>query len=469
MDRWTAALVISGTGGELLSGKPEFTFSGVSIDTRSLQPGDLFFAIRGPNNDGHRFVETALEKGAAGSVVDESYSLPSPCPEGKFLLRVNDTHKALKDLAGVVRLRWAGSLVAITGSMGKTTTKEFAAQVLESEFSIYRSPGNLNNLFGLPLALFGLREENRIGIFEMGMSAPGEIAEMCRIARPDIGIITNVAPVHLQFFPSVDAIAEAKGELAAGLPADGLLIYNRDDVRVRKIAESFKGEILSIGFEEGAAVQARGPRITGLAETRFELVIEGKSREASIPLAGSHFVRNALPGIALAIHFGVPPERIREHLNHLHQASMRGQVLQLERGFTIIDDSYNSNPQALMQMIETLCRIPEFGRRILVAGEMLELGPAAEELHYGCGRHAAECGVDLVVAVRGLAREIARGAAEAGLSAGQVKYFDDPSAAGEFLEKTAAAGDLILFKASRAVQLEKAVRHLQNRAGEGRK
>lgn len=217
MAKMRAEQVESSTGGTLISGSRDTLISGVSIDSRTLHPGDLFFAIRGARNDGHRYIEQALSKGALGVVVDRRYEVPQGFSAEKILLRVEDTHKALKDLACDIRRQWKGSLVAITGSMGKTTAKEFAAEVLQTEYSVYRSPGNYNNLFGLPLAIFGLSPDDHIGIFEMGMSAPGEIAEMCRIARPAIGIITNVAPVHLAFFNSIEEIAKAKTELADAL------------------------------------------------------------------------------------------------------------------------------------------------------------------------------------------------------------------------------------------------------------
>jgi UDP-N-acetylmuramoyl-tripeptide--D-alanyl-D-alanine ligase len=245
MNEWNAGQVISSTGGVLESGADNLVVAGVSIDTRTLRKGELFFAIRGPNNDGHHYLAIAMERGAAGAVVDEKYTADAGFPGDKILIRVRDTHQALKDFAAQARRRWPGSLVAVTGSMGKTTSKEFATQVLQTQFRVYRSPGNFNNLFGLPLALFGLAPEDQIGIFEMGMSAPGEIAEMCRIARPDIGIITNVAPVHLEFFPSLEAIAQAKGELAAGIQPGGLLIFNSDDPLVCRIAGSFHGRTLS--------------------------------------------------------------------------------------------------------------------------------------------------------------------------------------------------------------------------------
>lgn len=462
MAHMTAAQLESATGGVLVSGSKSASLAGVSIDTRTLRSSDLFIAIRGKQNDGHDHVMTALQKGASGAVVDNRYEIPSAFPAHKVLLRVEDTHEALKDLAAYVRRNWRGSLVGITGSIGKTTTKEFMAQVLQTEFSVYRSPGNYNNLFGLPLAIFGLSPEDHIGLFEMGMSAPGEIAEMCRIALPDAGVITNIAPVHLEFFDSIEAIARAKGELAEGLAAGGTLIYNADDPMVRAIADRFAGDKVSFGLSAEAEVRAEEIEITGLMETRFRLVCEGTSRRAVLPLCGSHYVMNALPAIALARRYTIEIEQIIESLRHLRQAHMRGQILHFREGFTVIDDSYNSNPQALMQMIETLSRIPRYSRRILIAGEMLELGKDSEALHRQCGTRASACGIDIVVGVQGAAREIVRGAVAAGLPTNQAHFFTEVNPAIDFLHRKMQPGDLVLIKGSRGVHLEKIVQALRS-------
>ncbi len=462
MAHMTAAQLESATGGILVSGSKGTSVAGVSIDTRTLRPSDLFFAIRGPRNDGHDHVSDALQKGAAGAVVDWRYEIPEAVPANKILLRVENTHEALKDLAAFVRRNWRGSLVGITGSMGKTTTKEFMAQVLQTEFSVYRSPGNYNNLFGLPLAIFGLSPEDHIGLFEMGMSAPGEIAEMCRIALPDAGVITNVAPVHLEFFESLEAIARAKSELAEGLAAGGILIYNADDPLVRAIADRFGGDKVSFGFSAAAEVRAEEIEITGVTETRFRLVCDGAGRRAVMPLCGAHYVMNALPAVALARRYTIEVDQILESLRHLRQAHMRGQTLHFREGFTVIDDSYNSNPRALMKMIENLSRIPRYSRRILIAGEMLELGMGSEALHHQCGMCAAENGIDIVVGVQGAAREITRGAVEAGLPPSQVHFFTEVNPAIDFLYLKLQPGDLVLIKGSRGVHLEKMIQALRS-------
>jgi UDP-N-acetylmuramoyl-tripeptide--D-alanyl-D-alanine ligase len=461
MAHMNVAQLEDATGGILVSGSRAVPLGGISIDTRTLRTSDLFFAIRGNRNDGHHHVFEALQKGASGAVVDYGYEIPEGFPAHKILLKVEDTHEALKDLAAHVRRHWRGSLVGITGGMGETTTKEFMGQVLQTEFSVYRSPGNYNNLFGLPLAIFGLSPEDHIGLFEMGMSAPGEIAEMCRIALPDAGVITNVAPVHLEFFDTLEGIARAKGELADGLAAGGTLIYNSDDPLVRAIADRFDGDKVSFGLSADADVRAEEIEIAGLTETRFRLVCDGTSRRAVLPLCGTHYIMNALPAVALARRFTLDMEQIVESLRHLRQAQMRGQVLHFREGFTVIDDSYNSNPRALMQMIETLSRIPRYSRRILIAGEMLELGEQSPALHRECGACAAACGIDIVVGVQGAAREITRGASGSGNADTQAHFFTEVNPAIDFLYHKVQPGDLVLIKGSRGVHLEKMVQSLR--------
>jgi MurE/MurF fusion protein len=455
----SARYVESATGGTLVRGSGDTVFSGVSIDTRSLRSGDAFFAIRGPNQDGHRFIPSALAKGAAGAVVDRAYACPADFAAA--LVIVEDTHRALKDLATSVRKDWPGTLVAVTGSMGKTTTRMFAAQVLQGKYGVYQTPGNYNNLFGLPLALLGLNAGIDIGIFELGMSALGEIAEMCRIAAPEIGILTNVAPVHLEFFNSVEEIAKAKGELAEALPSNGTLIFNADDRLVCHIASGFPGRKISFGFSKLADIRANNVTIAGAEETRFELCCDGAALPAIVPFAGSHYVINALAAVALARHFKVLPDQIVDSLARLQQGSMRGRILRFREGFAVLDDSYNSNPRALMQMTDVLAGMPSFSRRILVAGEMLELGKDSDSLHFECGAYAATRKIDVVIGIRGAAREIVRAARESGIPDSQARYFPDSESAASFINGELRRGDLVLVKGSRGVHTEKVVECLR--------
>jgi UDP-N-acetylmuramoyl-tripeptide--D-alanyl-D-alanine ligase len=460
MSNLSAGEVEAGAGGSLVQGPSDIVFADVSIDTRTLRQGDLFFAIRGIKQDGHKFVPDALAKGALGAVVEHGYEYPGEFPPGRVLIKVADTHQALKVLAGHVRRRWHGTLVALTGSMGKTTTKEFAAQVLQTQFSVYRTPGNYNNLFGLPLALFGLHPGHEIGIFEMGMSAPGELAEMCRIAAPSVGMITNVAPVHLEFFNSLEDIAEAKGELVRSLPQDGTLVYNVDDPLVRGIADRFGGRKISFGLSSRAIVRADDIKIVSLDGTRFRLSFAGEIHRASVPFAGAHCVMNALASVALGCRFDVSPDKMIQALRNLQQASMRGQIVRFKEGFTVIDDSYNSNPRALMQMIQVLAQAPSFKRRILVAGEMLELGSSADSLHAECGAFAVDKKIELLIGVQGSAREMIRAAIASGASEAQARFFENPESAADFIVGEVRSGDLVLVKGSRGVRTEKIVKKL---------
>lgn len=462
MANMTAGQVEVSTGGMLLLGDRDALIGGISIDSRTLHSGDLFFAIRGAVNDGHRYIPRAISKGALGAVVDSAYEVPKRYPADRILLRVKDTHRALKDLAAEVRRQWTGSLVAITGSMGKTTTKDFAAILLQSKYSVYRSPGNYNNLFGLPLAIFQLSPDDHIGIFEMGMSEQGEIAEMCRIAEPSVGIVTNIAPVHLESMGTIEKIAKAKGELVEALPANGTLIFNADDEWVQLVSRHFRGEKITFGVTEHAHVRAEEITVAGTRETRFRLRCPGASRRAVIPVAGAHFVMNVLPAIALGLHFDLSLDQIVEGLSELRQVPMRGQILHFKEGFTLIDDSYNSNPQALKNMIQLLATLPSFKRRILVAGEMLELGAESGRLHRECGTWAATCGIDKVVAVQGCAKELAGGAVAAGAVSSEVHFFTEINPAIDFISRNLQPGDLILIKGSRGIHLEKMVQALRS-------
>jgi UDP-N-acetylmuramoyl-tripeptide--D-alanyl-D-alanine ligase len=455
------------TRGALVCGSREQAFSGVSIDTRTIREGNIFFAICGPNQDGHRFIPDALSKGALGAVVRKGYAYPGEFPAGRVLIEVENTHEALKNSAAAVRQRWPGKVVAITGSMGKTTTKQFAAHAMQIAFKVHQSPGNYNNLFGLPLALFGLSPDDDFGIFEMGMSARGEIAEMCRIATPDIGIITNVAPVHLEFFHSIEQIACAKEELAEALGPEGSLIYNIDDPLVRGIAGRFEGSLTSYGFSEAADVHAGRIEILSPEETRFRITCSGETRYASIPFAGPHYVMNALAAIALGIRHGIELERLVDCLRQLPHPSMRGRILRFLEGFTLIDDSYNSNPRALKLMIEVLSKMPSFTRRILVAGEMLELGDRSASLHFECGMFAANHGLDAVIGVQGAAQEIVRASTKGGMMESQAHFFSDVDAASAFLKNEVRKGDLILIKGSRGVHMERIVQFFRSHYEEG--
>jgi UDP-N-acetylmuramoyl-tripeptide--D-alanyl-D-alanine ligase len=439
---------------EFLSSKgdfdPNIVAQGYSIDSRSVQPGELFFAVKGERMDGHDFVAQALEKGAIGAVVRRDQL-------GRFtnragLIPVDATLAALQTLATAVRRLWAKPLVGVTGSAGKTTTKEAIAHVLAGRFRVLKSEGNFNNHFGLPLMLLKLEPGHDIAVIEMGMSHAGEISALAKIAQPEIGVVTCVAPVHLEFFKSVAEIARAKYELIESLPAKGVAILNADDEYVSQFGRDFRGKVVMYGMRAAADVRAEHIEHHGAAGSTFDVVVDSCREHATLPLVGGHNVHNALAAIAVGLDRGLTPSEAVAALATLSPADKRGQVLQLGN-ITVINDCYNSNPRALDSMVDALAAMPA-KRRIAVAGEMLELGLAGEQLHRRSGQHMAEKKIDLVLGVRGLAQQIVDAAANEGTRG---EFVATPEQAGEWLAREARDGDVVLLKASRGVKLERAL------------
>ena len=423
---------------------------GYSIDSRTLQAGELFLAVKGERMDGHDFVEQALGKGAVAAVVRKD-QLPR-YPVRTRLMVVDDTLVALQTLAAAVRRLWAKPLIGVTGSVGKTTTKEAIAHLLSTRFRVLKSEGNFNNHFGLPLMLLKLEPGHEAAVIELGMSHTGEIAALARIAQPEIGVVTCVAPVHLEFFNSVAEIARAKYELIESLPAGATAVLNADDEYVSQFGRDFHGKVITFGMRASADVRAENIEPRGPAGSVFDIVVGSCRETAVLPLVGKHNVYNALAAVAVGLERGLTPSEAIAALFTLTPADKRGQVLQLGN-ITVINDCYNSNPKALEAMVDALSAMPA-KRRIVVAGEMLELGPTGEELHRQCGRHIAEKRIDVLVGVRGLAQHMAEAAKKAGTSA---EFVASPEEAGQWLAREARDGDVILLKASRGVKLEKAL------------
>lgn len=436
---------------------------GYSIDSRTIGPGELFFAIKGENHDGHDFVAAAFDRGAAAAVVNRSRVQPEfpAVPAGAHavygdkLLIVDDTLAALQTLGRSVRQLWGKRLVAVTGSAGKTTTKESIAAVLSSKLKVLKSIGNLNNHFGLPLQLLRLEPEHEAAVVELGMNHAGEIAALAALAQPDVGVVTMVAPVHLGFFKSVAEIAKAKYELIQSLPPSGTAILNADDEYVSQFGRDFAGKVVMFGIQHPANVRAETIVERGAEGSDFEIVAGDQVERAHLPLIGRHNIYNALASVAVALEFGLSLAEAAGALEQLKPADKRGEIVRLA-GVTIVNDCYNSNPRALESMMDALAgmALAPGSRRIVIAGEMLELGPATAELHRRCGIHAAARGIDFLLGVRGAAREMVEAAAEEGLAA---DFVETPEAAGEWLARETRPGDLVLLKASRGVRLEKAL------------
>jgi UDP-N-acetylmuramoyl-tripeptide--D-alanyl-D-alanine ligase len=439
---------------------------GYSIDSRTLQPGELFVAVKGERLDGHDFVEQALSRGAIAAVVEKGQLARYSNPSG--LLAVDDTLVALQKLATAVRKIWGKTAIAITGSMGKTTTKEAMAHLLAIKYRVHRTKGNFNNHFGLPLGLLTLEPEYDLAVVEMGMSHPGEISALTRIALPNQAVVTNVAPVHLENFDSIAGIARAKYELIATLPHGGTAVLNADDEYVCQFGRDFKGKVVLFGVKPTACVpadvRAENVEVLGPEGTRFDLVSREMRQPVHSPLLGKHNVYNVLAAAAMALEHGITPSEIAAALPSLQPADKRGQVVQVGN-ITVLYDCYNSSPRALMAAIDILVAMPA-SRRIVVAGEMLELGPTGEQLHRECGRYMAgtHAGrkLDFLLGVRGLAKPMVDAAGEAGLKA---EFVATPEEAGEWLARETREGDVVLLKASRGVKLEKALETWQRRRG----
>ena len=442
--------------GVSLPANPDAMVTGWSVDSRTLQPGDLFFALRGPVNDGHAHVAEAFEKGAMAAVVEETVGF-----EGR-VLRVGDTVRALQELAAWARLEWRGDVVAVTGSAGKTTTKDVMAEMLATEMATAKNQGNLNNHVGLPVSLLRLEETARVAVLEMGMNHAGEIRDLTAIARPDVGVVTNVGYAHIENFDSVEGIAAAKRELIEALGDRGTAVLNADDQRVAAFAVGHHGRTILYGQSPSAQVRAEDVEYTlgdGSPGVRFRV---GAVRFEST-LTGRHSVSNLLAGIAVAGVYGIAPERLRDKVQQLTPGKMRGERLR-HNGVLIFNDCYNSNPDAVRAMLEVVRDTPA-RRRIAVLGEMLELGRWAEPLHRDVGNYAAVCGFDVLVGIRGAACFMVDAVKRAGLTADAAFFFDDPEEAGRLVRTLAQPGDVILFKGSRGVHVERALEEFLIKAG----
>jgi UDP-N-acetylmuramoyl-tripeptide--D-alanyl-D-alanine ligase len=449
----------------------EHVISGYSIDSRTIGKDELFFAIRGEVHDGHKFVKDVLQRGCIAAVVNRNSQEVADRQNSGLLIIVDDTLEALQRLSGSVVKDWPGQLVAITGSAGKTTTKELTAATLEKIGRVMKTKGNFNNAYGLPLSILRMESDGAkaddfdYGVFEMGMNHAGELALLTSFAPPDVGVVTNVSAAHLEYFASVDAIADAKAELVQGIKPGGTAVLNADDFRVarmRKLREDLT--IRTFGIEQTADVMARDIESDGLSGTTFLLTTPNGEVKIKLPLVGQHNLYNALAAATVADFYEAPLQAIADALAGVSSPKMRGEVTYFQEGFTLIDDSYNSNPRALVEMVKALVANTDYRRKIVVAGEMLELGEAGAELHYQAGRQIAELGVDLLLGVRGLADEIIRGAKDAGMQDSAALFFATSNEAGDFLLNEVRAKDLILVKGSRGVKTEIVVEKLKERS-----
>ncbi|MPY88297.1 MAG: UDP-N-acetylmuramoyl-tripeptide--D-alanyl-D-alanine ligase [Luteitalea sp.] len=454
-------------GGRLAAGRAKQPIGRVSIDSRTLRRGELFIAIRGARFDGHDFVAAALAAGAMGAIVDAAHRAPAVGAD-QVVIVVDDTTRALQRIASHVRRQSGARVVAITGSVGKTTTKDVTAALLAMRYRTFRNEGNLNNHIGLPLSLLELTSRPDVAVVELGMSAPGEIRRLVEISEPNVRVWTNVGPAHLEFFDSVDAIADAKAEICEQADASTELVANADDARVMARIGGFPGHTITFGLDQPAHVQATDIEDGGLRGMRANVDVGGRRASIETPLIGRGNLANVLAAIAVADAFAVPLADVTERVRTLTPAAHRGEVFTNWSGVTVVDDAYNSSPLALERALQTLGAEPRAVRRVAVLGEMFELGEASETLHRAAGRVVVECGIARLVTVGGAAaRALGEAAIEAGLPPTAVTHTATSDEAGHLVATLVAPGDVVLVKGSRGVRLERVVERLKGSRGAG--
>ena len=453
----SAATIAAAMNGRLVAGDEERYVTGFSIDSRTLASGDLFFAIVAAR-DGHDFVNAAARRRAAGVVVSRPVTLGDDSES--FVVEVKATTTALQDLAKYVRRESGAKVVAITGSAGKTTTKDTIAEFLGGKYRVVKNTGNLNNHLGLPLSLLELRHGADVAVMELGMNHAGEIRTLIGVATPEVRVWTNVGEAHIGHFGSTAAIADAKGEILEGAGADTLLIANADDPLVMERVPAFAGRVVTFGTTDRADVRGVDIEDLGLDGSRARLVTPAGERSLSVPLLGRGHLMNVLCGAATALEMGIDLDTIVGAAATLKPSSKRGAVLKLPKGVTVIDDSYNSSPSALQRSLEVIAR-SWAARRIAVLGEMLELGDLSVQLHEACGRAAAESRLWRLITVGGEpARAMGEAAVAAGMKRDAVMHFNTSTDAANAVSSLLTAGDVVLVKGSRGTRTDLVVERL---------
>jgi UDP-N-acetylmuramoyl-tripeptide--D-alanyl-D-alanine ligase len=447
--------VLEATGGSLMGmmESPEQVVTGVSTDSRTLRKGDLFVALRGETHDGHDHIEEVFQKGAVGAIIDK------PLSGGRNLIQVHDTLKALGDLARDWRSRFSIPVVVVTGSNGKTTTKEMIAAVLGTRYRVLKTEGNFNNLIGLPLTIFRLDETQEAAVLEMGMNRPGEIDRLAEIAQPVIGVITNVARAHLEGLGNLSAVADAKGELLKRLPADGIAVLNADDASFPRLKKKVRSGLVTFGKSAGATVKVSSVKMNQLKGLSFSVRLGKKPAFFKMPVLGRHNISNALAAIAVGDQLGISAAQMKKALGAFQGGSKRMEILSLPKGIRVINDCYNANPDSTLAALQFLKEAASAGmRRVAILGEMLELGASTSRCHREIGVGAAKS-AKLLFAVGPHAKETAAAARRAGLSA--VFSFSSVEEALPSILSSVKPKDLVLIKGSRGMKMERVTEALK--------
>ena len=454
--------ILRATGGKLLQGS-EKVFQGISTDSRTVVEGELFIALKGARFDGHHYALEALKKKAGGVLIEEDKvgDIRWNGYRTRAVIAVKDTLAALGEIARSWRRKYKTPVVALTGSNGKTTTKEMIAVCLETTFPILKTKGNLNNLIGVPLTLLALTERERVVVLEMGMNVPGEIRRLTEIAEPDVGLITNIQTVHLEGMGSLERLKEEKGELYRRMRRDGTILVNQDDARVVDLASDYPGQKITLGIEHPADVMAKEVRLNGAEGTSFTLILEGEVVEIHLPLLGRHFIPNALSAMAVACLFGVEVREAKKALENFQPFPLRMEVVSLKGGKTVINDAYNANPYSMEFALETLAEVKGKGRTIAVLGDMLELGNFTREAHQRIGQKVSQLSIDFLLAMGEEAPVVVESAIRYGFPTERARVVESHSEAVSLLRQISQNGDWILVKGSRKMAMEKIVEGLR--------
>lgn len=457
MNRLTCKEIIKATGGVMVSGKSEEIILDICTNSRDIKLSSLFIPLKGEKFDGHDFIEDALEGGAVGTLthryIDRQKISEEERYKGKFIIKVGDTLKALKDIATYYRNKFTIPFVAVTGSVGKTSTKDMIASVLSQEYNVLKTQGNYNNEIGVPLTIFNLNDTHQIGVIEMGMSNLGEISRLTSIVRPKVAVITNVGISHIERLGSRQNILKAKMEIFEGLSRDGLIVLNGDDNLLYGLKGFLNFRTVYYGMDEGLDYQAYNVQNAGEGGIFFDINIKDKEYKVHIPLPGVHNVYNALAAIAVGLEMGIDMENIIEGISKFVPGKMRLNIVKAD-GVKVINDAYNANPQSMEAALKVLKDVNGAKRRIAVLGDILELGSWAKEAHLEIGKLAFNLEIDYIITVGKNAAYIAEGAILAGATPGNIRHFTDNKAVADFLKTFMRNGDAILIKGSRGMKME---------------
>jgi len=455
--------IVEATNGELVQRSTSSECTGVSTDTRTLEKGDAFVAIRGPHFDGNEYAVEAVKKGAGSLVLSSKVDLP----EDVSVIKVKDGERALGDIASLWRNKFDVPCIAITGSNGKSTTKEMIAAIVSSLGPVLKTEGNFNNLVGLPLTIFRWLPEHKVVVLEMGMNAPGEISRLTEIANPKVGVVTNVTAAHLEKLRTVDKVAAAKGEIVEAMDPHGTMVVNDEDPWVRAMGSRFAGNVVSFGMQNTSTVKFGHMVSEGLDSMDLTFTIGEEERTVHLPVPGAHNVMNALAAFAVGHALEIPIDTMIDNFTRFTPMAMRFENVQLTNGVRVVNDSYNANPQSMKAAFRTVGGAKRAGRFIAVLGDMFELGEQAVQLHRDVGVAAAEAGVDELYLMGDHSVDVANGAARGGLNGERVHVADTMDELVADVEKIMKAGDVILIKGSRAMRMERLAEYLKREIGTG--